>query len=192
MKWKKLISAGHRLPLFMTLILEGFTFKQRYLIGCCLDSVFLAAKAGVIILYSTEESIERYKQQVHRLIEEDSQFIPRVIRRMQQDYGELVRFSESLNQINFPTQTNAELNELFQTFCLKFKQALATYAFPFFGDKVLSVLLIDRLTVLNSLEPDQLQEHAALLAMPMKQSDYKHEYLHFLKLITYDYSNIVE
>jgi L-ascorbate metabolism protein UlaG (beta-lactamase superfamily)/phosphohistidine swiveling domain-containing protein len=183
MKLKKLLTADQRLPLFMTLIVEGLTVEQRYITGCFLDSALVVGKKGVMNLYSDEESIENYKERVKKRIIVDKDFIFNTAKSMENDYNDLISFSKEIKETNLTNKSDFELKEMFQEFCLKFKKAMATHSFPFFADKVLSTMLINKINELNSFNENEAREYAAVLAMPIIQSDYKNEYLHFLQII---------
>ncbi len=183
MKFKKLLTADQRLPLFMTLIVEGLTVEQRYITGCFLDSALVVGKNSVMNLYSTEESIEKYKERVKKRILSDKNFISNVVKQMEDDYNSLISFSQEIKETNLANKNNLEIKELFQGFCLRFKRAMATHSFPFFADKVLSIMLINKISELNHFNESQTREYAAVLAMPITQSDYRNEYLHFLQII---------
>lgn len=183
MKWKKLVQAGYRLPLFNTLMLDGLSNVLKDQIGQGHDNMFLITENGVMTWYVPEEDIKSYNEFTTSTINTNPEFISSVIKKTIRNYDELINFCEGLKFIDLSNKNNKDIIELFTTFCLKYKKAQAMYSFPAFTDKVISKLLIGELKKLNQTADEELQEYVQILGIPLRQSEYKEGHENFLRIV---------
>lgn len=184
-KWKRMIQAGNRLPLFMDLMMNGLSESLRQEIGWGHRNCIVKSESGMISWYVAEEDIDEHRMFLQRKLLIDKDFVQRTNRRIVELFSELVYFCADFQYIKFKDKTNDELIYYLEEFTDRFQKALGMYSFPAFTEKVITQLLKNGIQELNpELDNLLLQEYLQVLALPLKLSDYKHEHHDFLRIVT--------
>jgi len=183
MKWKKLVQAGHRLPLFQLLMLKGFAKDMKEQTGYSRKQGLFEIKNGVMTFYLPKEGMEEYNDHLIDAIKTDQNYIPDVLKKIVCNFTDLIAFCNHFKYMDMQKKSQEEITMLFSTFSSKFQKALCSYDFPISASKVLSNILIKELVRLNDFSDEQAQEYLQILSAPLEISDYKREYEHFLRII---------